>query len=135
MAEHDWPAGLPCFVIDGYSRGGGEDNVLRSQFPGGLKIRPKFTSAPPEPVTATLVVTPAQLQTLLDFWAITLKRVLPFNHTDPTKPDDTSVEYRFLSRPQYAPHRTGRRWRVTLQMEQMATFQGTYLTELEGLTT
>ena len=126
MAEHTWPAGLPCFQVAGYSRGGGEDGVLRSQFPGGTKTRPQFTRPPFEPVRADLVVDRAQLQTLLDFWAITLGRVLPFNHTDPTKPDATLVEYRFLSRPQYAPLRTGRRWRVTLELEQLTTYQGTF---------
>lgn len=125
MAEHTWPASLPCFQVAGFS-GDGEDGVLRSQFPGGMKIRPEFTKPPPERITAAVVVTPAQLQTLMDFWAITLRRVLPFNHTDPSKPDATLVEYRFLARPQRAPHRSGRRWRVTLQLEQLTTYQGTF---------
>lgn len=126
MAEHSWPPGLPCFQISGFSAGGGDDGVIRSQFPGGTKIRPRFTMPPPEPVTAVVVVNQAQLQTLMDFWAITLRRVLPFNHTDPAKPDDTPVEYRFLARPQRAPLSGGRRWRVTLQLEQLTTYQGTF---------
>lgn len=125
MADHSWPASLPCFQVAGFS-GAGEDGVLRSRFPAGTKIRPEYTSPPPEQITAAVVVDQAQLQTLMDFWAITLRRVLPFNHTDPSKPDDTPVEYRFLARPQRVPHRSGRRWRVTLQLEQLTTYQGTF---------
>ena len=29
MADHDWPTSLPCFLVEGYSRGGGEDGVIR----------------------------------------------------------------------------------------------------------
>lgn len=125
MAEHNWPAGLPCFAVDGYARSG-EDGILRSQFPGGMKIRPQFTTPPPEQVTATIYCDRAQLQTLMDFWQITLKRVLPFNLRDHTKPDLTTIEYRFTARPSYSPAGTGFLYRVSLSLEKMATFQGTF---------
>lgn len=126
MAAHTWPAGLPCFLVAGYARGGGEDGVLRSDFPGGTKSRPQFTRPPPEPVTASMVCDAAQLQTVLDFWAITTRRTLPFNHIDPTKPDGLPVEYQFRGRPRYVPHRTGRRWLVTMELWQLTSYQGTF---------
>lgn len=126
MAVHNWPASLPCFVVDGYSRGGGDDGVIRSEFPAGMKTRPRFTRPPPEPVTAVVMCDRAQLQTVLDFWAITLNRVLPFNMRDHTKPDATTVEYRFTARPQYQPEGSGQLWRITLELEQITTYQGTF---------
>lgn len=126
MANHNWPASLPPFLVDGYSRGGGDDGLIRSQFPGGTKIRLRFTRPPYEQVTAMLIANRAQLQTLLDFYHVTLRRVLPFNHVDHTKPDDTPVEYRFTGRPEYEPAGSGFYWRVTLQLEQLTTYQGTF---------
>lgn len=127
MADIKWPMGLPCFTVAGYQRGGGDDGVKRSQFPAGAKSSPRHTAPPPEPVRASLVCNPAQLQTVLDFWAITCRRVLPFLMHDVTKPDDTLVEYAFLARPSYVPHgRIPNRWRVTLELEQRTTFQGTF---------
>ena len=125
MADHNWPASLPCFLISGFSASG-EDGVIRSNVGRASKLRPKFTAAPPQQVTAEVLCNKAQLQTLMDFWAITLRRVLPFNHRDYTKPDDTPVEYRFLARPSYVPAGSGMHWRVTLQLEQLTTYQGTF---------
>lgn len=126
MALHNWPQSLPRLVVEGYQRGGGDDGIIRSDFPAGMKIRPRFTKPPPEPVTAVIMCNKAQLQTVLDFYAITLRRVLPFNMRDHTKPDATTVEYRFTARPQYQPSGSGSLWRVTLDLEQMSTFQGTF---------
>ena len=134
MAEHSWPTSLPCFLVDGFSRSG-EDGVLRTQFPAGIKTRPRFTAPPNSQVTAVVVVTGAQLQTLMDFWAITLRRVLPFNFIDPTKPGRTPVEYAFLARPREEPHRSGPRWRVTLHLEQLTTTDGRFLLDVSDGTT
>ncbi len=125
MAVHNWPAGLPCWSIGGYA-GSGDDGVIRGEFPAGMKIRPRFTRPPPEAIRAVVYVDQAQLQTLMDFWAITLQRVLPFNYRDVTKPDTTTVEYRFTARPSRSPAGSGRKWRVELQLEQFTTFQGTF---------
>ena len=112
--------------MDGYSRGGGDDGVLRTQFPGGVKVRRRFTGRTPDPVTAQVICDRAQLQTLLDFYEITLGRVLPFNRVDDTKPDGTLVEYQFTAPPSYVPEKSGFYWRVTLQLEQLTTYQGTF---------
>jgi len=125
MAAHDWPTGLPHPLVEGYQRDG-DDGIIRSDFPAGMKIRPRYTRPPPERVRASFHCDRAQLQTLLDFWAITLKRVLPFNMPDHTKPDSDTVEYRFLSRPTYQPAGSGFNWRVTVELEQLTTFQGTF---------
>ncbi|MDV3238779.1 MAG: hypothetical protein LOY58_08020 [Gammaproteobacteria bacterium] len=135
MADHDWPTSLPHFLVEGYARGGGEDGVIRSEFPGGVKMRPRFTTAPPEPVQGVVLCDKAQLQTLLDFYNITLRRVLRFNHVDHTKPDTTPVEYRFTGRPSYEPAGSGFLYRVTLPLEQMTTYQGTYPLDIEGIST
>lgn len=135
MAEHTWPGSLPDPLIEGYQRGGGDDGVLRSEIGRASKQRPKFTTAPPEPVVMMVAVDQAGLQTLLDFYYITLKRVKAFNMRDHTKPDAITVEYRFKGRPQYVPNRIGTRWKVTLQLEQLTNYQGTFPLDIEGVST
>ena len=72
-----------------------------------------------------MVCDKAQLQTIIDFWEITCKQgSLTFWRKDDTKPDETLVEYGFLSPPSYEPLDIF--WRVTLQLEQLTTFQGTF---------
>lgn len=135
MADHNWPSSVPCFQVDGYSRGGGDDGVIRSTLGRASKIRPRWSTPPPEPVTGVVLCDRAQLQTLLDFWAITLGRVLPFNYRDHTKPDETTVEYRFTARPSYVPAGSAELWRVTIELEQLTSYQGTFPLDIEGLST
>lgn len=135
MADHDWPSSLPVFLVEGYARGGGDDAVIRSKVGRASKARPRFTTPMPEPVSAGLICSLAQLQTLLDFYNITLKRVLAFNLRDHTKPNATPVEYRFTSRPAYVPAGSGKQYRVTLELEQLSTYQGTFPIDIEGLST
>lgn len=125
MAEHHWPSSLPPFLVDGYSRGGGDDGVLRSQMDGAVRSRPKTSAPPREPVTGRLNCAPAQLQTLMDFWELTLGRVLPFNYVDHTKGESAAV-YAFTGRPSYQPTRSGMRWLVTLPLEIVSTTPGAF---------
>ena len=135
MAEHDWPTSLPHLLVSGEQRGGGEDGVIRSTLGRASKLRPRWTAPPPEPVQMTVLCSQAQLQTLLDFYNITLRRVLPFNYRDHTKPDDATVEYRFTGRPSYQPSGSRFRWVVTLRLEQLTTYQGTFpVTDGDGST-
>lgn len=124
MADHTWPESLPCFLVRGYSRGGGDDGVLRSQFDAGSKSRPRWTAPPAEPMSAQIRCTPAQLQTLLDFWAITLRRALPFKHVDP----ENGAEFilRFTGRPERQPTNSGRAFYVTLPLEVISTTPGAF---------
>lgn len=125
MADYNWPPGLPEISVTGYAREG-DDGVIRSEFPGSTKIRPRFTKPPPEQVSAQVICSQAEMQTLMDFWEVTLRRVLAFNYRDHTKPDATTVEYRFLSRPTRETYGSPYIWRVTLQLEQLTTYQGTF---------
>lgn len=126
MAEFTWPNSVPGPLVVGYSRGGGDDGVIRSNVGRVTKLRPRFTSPPPEPVNATFFCNLAQLQTLLDFYNVTLQRVLPFNMRDGTKPGLATVEYRFTARPSYSPVDTGALYLVTVELEQLATYQGSF---------
>lgn len=121
-----WPAGLPDLLTENYTRSR-EDGLIRSQFPGGTKTRPRFTKPPPVQVSAQVICTRAQLQTLEDFWELTLKQgSLPFMTRDVTKPDDTLVECKFLAPPRAQALDDGLNWRVSLSFEQLTTFQGTF---------
>lgn len=117
---------LPPFLVNGYSAGGGEDGVIRSHVGRAQKSRPRWTGAPSKPINARIKVNRAQLQTFWDFYHITLGRVLAFNHYDPTKPDPTPVEYRFTAMPTEAPGSTARYWYVTMELEQLTSYQGTF---------
>lgn len=121
-----WPAGLPDLLTENYTRSR-EDGLIRTPFPGGTKTRPRFTKPPPAKISAQVICNRAQLQTLLDFWEVTLKQgSLPFLRRDDTKPDDTLVEYKFLAPPSEQSLDDGLNWRVSLSFEQLTTYQGTF---------
>lgn len=121
-----WPASLPSPLTENYSRSR-PDGMKRSRFPAGTKIRPRWTKPPPAEVSFQVICNQAQLQTLVDFWEITLKQgSLPFLHRDESKPDDTLVEYRFLSPPSEQSLDDGISWRVSVRLEQLTTYQGTF---------
>lgn len=126
VAEHNWPLSVSLELRNDHVRGG-DDGVLRTQFPGGQKSRPRQTAPPPEQVTAVFVCDRAELQTLLDFWRITLNRVMPFNYRDRTKPDEALAEFEFVARPSYQSDGQPNHFRVTVQLQQLTTFQGTFL--------
>lgn len=111
------------------------DNVIRSQFPGGQKVRRRATAVP-KIMTCRLWISAAQLQTLLDFYEITCKQVEPFDWSDFRKPNDTTttVTYRFRSYPEHGPWTVDSFW-VDLELDLLTTFQGTYLLDIEGLST
>lgn len=111
-------------------------NIIRTQMDAGVaKTRRRFTAVP-EVVTFTLLLSPAQVQTLQDFVAITLKDVLPFDWKELRKPnDETPVTFRFLSRPRFTPSEVEGLWRADIELELLTTFQGTFLLDIEGLST
>ena len=136
MANAEWPASLPVPLVEGVSYSS-QDNIIRSQMDAGVaKIRRRYTAVP-EDVSFQLLLTLAQLQTLVDFHDITLKGVLPFDWIEFRKPEadwGTLVTYRFKSRPTFAPVH-GALWRATLELELLTNFQGTFLLDIEGITT
>lgn len=101
-----------------------------------MKTR-RRTTAVPMIVQMTLVLSAAQLQTLLDFYEITLKQVLPFDWVDLRKPNDveTLVVYTFSSYPKQQPWVDPAYWLVTLELVQHTTFQGTFLLDVAPLST
>ena len=135
MANPEWPASLPIPLLEGVTYTA-QQNVISTQMDAGpAKLRRRFTAVP-EDVTFSLFLTQAQAQTLSDFVAITLKDVLPFDWREFRKPDtDTLVTYRFKSRPRFTPMGSGLTWRADIELEQLTTFQGTFLLDIEGITT
>lgn len=134
MPNPTWPTSLPNPIVESCSYTPRE-NVIRTQMDAGVaKTRRRFTNVPEDVVFPLPPLDRAQLQTLLDFHDVTLKTVLPFDWRDFRKPDLTLVTYRFKARPSHSPIGGGL-WRVSLQLELLTTFQGTFLLDIEGLTT
>lgn len=130
-----WPSSVPGPDIDSVSYKPAFDNTVRSQMDVGRKVRRRATAVP-EILTCSLYLTHAQLQTLLDFYEITLKQTLPFTWFDWRKPNDTAtpVVCSFNRYPEHA--RWGfEHWQVSLELTQWTTFQGTYLLDVDPLTT
>lgn len=133
MAE--WPNSLPIPLVENVSYTPGE-NVISSQMDAGAAKRRRRFTAVPESVTFRLLIDPAQLQTLQEFVAITLADVLPFDWREFRKPNDltTAAQYRFRSRPVYSYVGPGL-WYADLDLELLTTFQGTFLLDVDPLTT
>ena len=136
MANETWPGSLPVPLLSGVSYAS-QPNIIRTQMDAGVaKTRRRFTAVP-EDVLFALLLTRAQVQTLQDFVAITLKDVLPFDWIEFRKSeadDVTAVTYRFKSRPKFTPLGGGY-WRADIELELLTTFQGTFLLDIEGITT
>lgn len=64
------------------------DNVVRSQMDGATRFRRRFTAAP-KLFTCALYTTGAQMETLLDFYEITLSCVGRFRWFDYRRPSNT----------------------------------------------
>jgi hypothetical protein len=134
VANETFPTSLPGPVIDTIGYKPAFDNVIRSQMDGGMRKRRRCTKVP-EVLTCTLALTSAQLQILLDFYEITLKQVRAFDWKDWRKPNDPQAlaTFTFRAYPAHAPWGDDH-WLVGLELDQLTTFQGTYLTDL-GITT
>jgi hypothetical protein len=132
----NWPASLPMPQMAGCSYAP-QPNSIRTQMEAGVaKARRRFTAVP-ETVSFTLMLDRAQVQTLEDFVSITLQDTLPFIWKEFRKPDDGSntAVYRLTKRPSYQPVGSGIHWYASLELELLTTFQGTFLLDIEGLST
>ena len=135
MSNPTWPSSVPAPLFENVNYSS-EPNIIRTQMDAGVaKVRRRFTSAP-EIVTFRMLCTPAQVQTLSDFAAITLKDVLPFDWREFRKPNDpdTLVTYRFRERPKFSPAGPNL-WYADIELDLLTTFQGTFLLDIEGITT
>lgn len=116
MATYTWPAGLPQdFLQDGYSDSP-PDVLIRTEMDAGpAKVRRRMTSNV-RPITASITVTSAQLDTFESFFNTTLSGgVSRFNYTHPVH---GAVEMRFSGVPSYAKI-GGDRWRIDMALEVM----------------
>lgn len=135
MAEHSWPSSVPGPELSSVRWRPAFDNVIRSQMDGGSKSRRRATAVP-EIMTCRLWLSAAQLQTLMDFYQITLREVEAFDWNDFRRPNDTTrvVTYTFRSYPQHGPWTVDSFW-VDLELAQHTTFQGKFLLDVAPLTT
>lgn len=135
MANAQWPASLKHPTLDQIDYGPLIDGVIRTPMDfGPAKLRRRFTAVP-EAATFSLQLYRSQVQTLQDFVAITLKDTLPFDWYEFRKPDRTLVTYRFIRRPRFVPMQTGMLWLATVELELLTTYQGTFLLDIQGLST
>lgn len=89
------------------------DRVLRTSMEAGLDKLRRRTSNAPRPVSFSLFLTDAQVQTLDDFYLA--NDALRFDFTDPRT--DSAVEARFKSPPKYSLNET--MWDVSVELEIM----------------
>ena len=104
MANPTWPSSVPGPELDSIRYAPAFDNHLRANVGYGGKTR-RAATAVPEIVTFNVYPTHAQLQTLLDFYTVTLLEVGAFDWYDWRKPNDTDqlATFTFKSRPRETP--------------------------------
>jgi hypothetical protein len=101
-------------------------NVIRTQFPGGVKARRRSTLTY-QPFSCSIVVNRAGLQILHDFYWITLAQVLPFQWIEHRDPAQSPAVYVFLEEPTFTPRNSGMQWRADLRLEIRTPFNGTFV--------
>lgn len=95
-----WPATLPAPAINTFQESPA-DNLLRTSMDKGPAKQRRRTTANTRPISFTLKLTPAQVQTLDDFFEDTLySGADEFDYTHPRT--GASVTARFTERPSYA---------------------------------
>lgn len=125
MAKPVWPEGLPPPLVDGASYAPAFDNVVRSSFTGGQQVRRRFSWVP-EIVTLQFHCNRAQLQIIHDFATIECRDVDVFEWVEHRDPALGPADYRFRERPKYTPHVSGLEWRVTVTLDLLTPFNGTF---------
>jgi hypothetical protein len=96
---YGWPAELPNPDY-GWNEGEVDGMIIRSENDAGVaKQRLRYTAFA-VPISASLTLSPQQIDTFRDFVANDLKYVLPFVWTDMLN-DTDSVKYRFTKKPTY----------------------------------
>lgn len=119
-----WPSSIPGPLIDGIQYVS-QQNVIRSEFPGGPKSRRQFTRAY-ESVSFQLLLTQAGAQVLYDFCAATCADVLPFQWVEFRDPSKRPATYAFKARPTFRPAGTGMLWVAEIQLELRTPFNGQF---------
>ena len=109
-----WPASLPGLNVEGY----GEedvDAVVRTQMDAGPQFERLRYSAVPTRITDTLVLTTAQVATLMAFYRTTVSRgVSPFDWTHPRTGASVSMK---IKSPPGISAAGGELWSVRVDFE------------------
>lgn len=125
MANPAWPESLPNPLVDNCAYASADDNVVRSQFSGGIKVRRRYSHVP-EVVTFDLHLTRAQAKTLYDFVVTTLGDVGLFDWVEHRDPALGAATYRFRQRPRFVPAASGLEWRATISLDLLTPFSGSF---------
>jgi len=125
LADPLFPSSLPGPLWDEQAWSPLFDNRIRTSFPTAQKVRPRARFVP-ERYRCVLLLTEAQLEELLDFHDITCNWTGAFRWWDFRRPNDTDrhAQYAFRERPEHA--RDGDLMRVTLDLDLLQTFPGSY---------
>lgn len=125
---YQWPESLGCPQQSGYSESTASTSVIKTSMQAGPQKMRRRVSYSPSQVSMNLIVRPAGVQTLDDFYWITLNEVGNFYWHDYRKPlyqDNVSV-YRFIDPPSYEAI-GAKLWKANLQLERMTTVNGHFL--------
>jgi hypothetical protein len=97
----NWPAGLPASPLLDSFKEKAEDTVIRTEMEQGPAKLRRRTTAGVRTLSASFLVSKAQVVTLEDFYLTTLQGgSLPFTFTHPRS--GASVSCRFVKPPEYA---------------------------------
>lgn len=110
------------------------DNVIRSQMDIGVKARRRVTAVPVL-VNFRLALSSAQLQTLRDFYEVTLKCVLPFEWVDFRTPELDTAIYTFADYPKHQSWGETGGWIVDISLIQHVQPPGAYPLDVAPLGT
>lgn len=123
-----WPESLGCPQVSGYNESSPNDGLIRTTMQSGPQKVRKRVSSVTTTVDFNLILRGAGVQTLENFYWITLNQVRSFYWPDYKKPmwDDNVGVYRFLS-PPVIQAMGGDIFQATLQVERMAFVNGHFL--------
>lgn len=105
MADIDWPATLPQYLmINGFSQKFA-DNMLASSVDVGISKRRKRYTVAKKPVTGSIYITSEQKTILEDFYDVSLGGgVLRFNWVDPITQDEVEMRFADNKPPEITPN-------------------------------
>lgn len=129
MAERAfWPKSLGCPQKSGFNQPGGDENIIATTVQSGPQRRRPRVSTIPSKVNFNLILHAAGVQTLLDFYWITINQTGYFYLPDYTKPlySDNVAVYEMLGEPAIEKI-GGRYWRASLSLNRLTTVNGHFL--------
>lgn len=130
-----WPKSLGCPQKSGYSEMT-DDNIVSTPVQSGPQRRRPRVSSVPTKASFNLILQAAGVQTLRDFYWITLGQTGHFYLPDYTKPlaSDNVAVCRFIGEPSIEKM-GGRYWRANVTLERLTTVNGHFLLNIRDETT